>query len=71
MARKSRYRRAFKTFNLPNLPPSKLYLKVSALVIPLRNLYLRKGLYDNTYIVITYVVRRYTKACILSRTFNG
>jgi len=49
-------------FNPSSLPPLKLSLKVGAPIILLRNLYLKEGLYNGTYIVITRLSQRYIKA---------
>ena len=57
------------SFNLTNLPPAWLCLKINTLIIFLRNLYPKEGLYNSIYIVITWIGRRYLKVYILSSTF--
>jgi len=48
-------------FNPNSLPLLKLSLKVGVSIILLQNLYPNKGLYNDTYIVITLIGRRYIK----------
>ena len=56
-------------FNPTSLPLLKLSLKVGAPIILLQNLYLKEGLYNGTYIVITRLGRRCIKPRMLSGSF--
>ena len=56
-------------FNPNSLPLLKLSLKIGAPIILLQNLYLNKGLYNGTRIVITRVGRRYIKTQIFNGSF--
>ena len=57
------------SFNPTYLPPAWLCLKVGALIILLRNLYLKEGLCNGTRMVLTQIGRRCLKARIFSGTF--
>lgn len=59
------------SFEPLSLPPSKLYLKVGAPVMLLRNLYPKEGLCNGTRLTITRISPRIVEARILSGEFAG
>jgi hypothetical protein len=57
--------------NPSGLPPARLELKIGTLVICLRNLFLREGLYNNTRMIITKLREYFIKVKIINGQFYG
>lgn len=57
--------------DLPLLPPSHLHLKISSLILLLRNLTPPEGLCNGTRIVVTCLRKYYIEARVLGGDFNG
>jgi hypothetical protein len=57
--------------NPSGLPPARLELKIGTLVICLRNLFSKKGLYNGTRIIISKLREYSIKVKIISSQFHG
>jgi ATP-dependent DNA helicase PIF1 len=57
--------------NPSGLPPARLELKIGTPVICLRNLFPRKGLYNNTRMIITKLREYFIKVKIINSQFHG
>jgi PIF1-like helicase len=57
--------------NPSELPPARLELKIGTLVIYFRNLFPRKGLYNNTRIIISKLREYFIKIKIINGQFHG
>jgi hypothetical protein len=57
--------------NPSGLSPARLKLKIGALIICLRNLFLKKGLYNSTRMIITKLREYSIKVKIIDSQFHG
>jgi hypothetical protein len=57
--------------NPSGLPPTRLELKIGALMICLRNLFPRERLYNNTRIIVTKLREYFIEIRIISGQFHG